>query len=193
MDTTAVGKKVIRFQNNLHEEFAKTLNKRVNSYFKQESRGRYANAEMIIKTIFMFSLYMVPYFMYVLGYVQNAWLFLLMTVLMGLGKAGIGLSVMHDANHGAYSRKKWVNELIGYSMNFIGGNATNWKIQHNIKHHTYTNVSGIDEDFVDVMGLEVIAGRNFSSEIAHDDDNLLLNESAMRQAGFENPRRSGPG
>ncbi len=65
---------------------------------------------------------------------------------MGLGKAGIGLSVMHDANHGAYSRKKWINSIVGYSLNLVGGNATNWKIQHNVKHHTYTNVTGMDED-----------------------------------------------
>lgn len=142
----AVSKKIIRFQNQLHEEFARTLTKRVNGYFKQTSRGRYANEEMVIKTIFMFCLYLVPYFLFVLGIVENAWLFLLMSAVMGLGKAGIGLSVMHDANHGAYSRRKWVNKMIGYSMNFIGGNSTNWKIQHNIKHHTYTNVSGMDED-----------------------------------------------
>jgi linoleoyl-CoA desaturase len=65
---------------------------------------------------------------------------------MGLGLAGIGLSVMHDANHGAYSRKKWVNNLIGYSLNFLGGSSFNWKIQHNVLHHSYTNVHEEDED-----------------------------------------------
>ena len=76
-----------------------------------------------------------------------------MAFLMGLGKAGIGLSVMHDANHGAYSKKKWINNLVGYSLNLVGGNATNWKIQHNVKHHTYTNVTGMDEDIAPKGGI----------------------------------------
>ncbi len=146
MAIEAVNRKVLRFRNNLHEEFNKTLNQRVNQYFKTSKVGRYGNAEMIFKSIFMFCLYFVPYFMFLFGVVESVWVFYLMAVLMGFGKAGIGLSVMHDANHGAYSKKKWVNKLIGYSLNVVGGNATNWKIQHNVKHHTYTNVTGMDED-----------------------------------------------
>ncbi|MBC6399942.1 MAG: acyl-CoA desaturase [Ekhidna sp.] len=146
MSALVVNKKILRFKNDLHEEFNKTLNSRVNEYLKNNKAGRYANLEMVIKTIFMFVLYLCPYFMFLFGIVQSVWLFYLMAFLMGLGKAGIGLSVMHDANHGAYSRKKWINTLIGYSLNLLGGNATNWKIQHNVKHHTYTNVAGMDED-----------------------------------------------
>lgn len=141
-----MSRKVVRFKNDLHEEFNKTLNQRVNQYFKNSKYGRYANAEMVVKTIFMFCLYFVPYFMFLFGIVENLWVFYLMAFLMGMGKAGIGLSVMHDANHGAYSRKKWVNNVVGYSLNLVGANATNWKIQHNVKHHTYTNVTGMDED-----------------------------------------------
>ena len=69
-----------------------------------------------------------------------------LVVAMSLGIAGIGLSVMHDANHGAYSNKKWVNDIFGYSLNLVGANAFNWKIQHNVMHHTFTNVYEEDED-----------------------------------------------
>jgi len=146
MIATGTERRIIKFKNNLHEEFAKTLNKRVNGHFKSIKSGKYANAEMVFKTIAMFSLYFIPYVFLLMSDVSDTWYLLLVFFLMGLGKAGIGLSVMHDANHGAYSRKQWVNTLIGYSLNVIGGNATNWKIQHNIKHHTYTNVTGMDED-----------------------------------------------
>jgi linoleoyl-CoA desaturase len=69
-----------------------------------------------------------------------------MYVIMGLGVAGIGLSVMHDANHGAYSKKSWVNTAVGYSMNFLGANAFTWKVQHNVLHHSFTNIHEEDED-----------------------------------------------
>jgi linoleoyl-CoA desaturase len=65
---------------------------------------------------------------------------------MGFAGAGIGMSVMHDANHGAYSRKKNVNEWLGYSLNLMGGMVFNWKLQHNVLHHTYTNIHGMDDD-----------------------------------------------
>ena len=65
---------------------------------------------------------------------------------MGFGKAGIGLSIMHDANHGAYSNKSWVNNLMGATLNLVGALSFNWKVQHNVLHHTYTNISGMDED-----------------------------------------------
>ena len=153
MSVASMKSKVVRFKNDLHEDFNKTLNQRVNQYFKNSKYGRYANLEMISKSIFMFSLYFVPYFMFLFGIVESVWVFYLMAFLMGMGKAGIGLSVMHDANHGAYSKKKWVNNLVGYSLNLVGGNATNWKIQHNVKHHTYTNVTGMDEDIAPKGGI----------------------------------------
>ena len=60
--------------------------------------------------------------------------------------AGIGMGVMHDAIHGSYSKNKRINTLLGYSFNLIGANATVWKIQHNILHHTYTNIDEADDD-----------------------------------------------
>jgi linoleoyl-CoA desaturase len=53
---------------------------------------------------------------------------------------------MHDANHGAYSKNEKVNFWVGRVVNLVGGFAPTWKIQHNVLHHTYTNVFGYDED-----------------------------------------------
>lgn len=127
-------------------EFSVTLQKRVNAYFKQNNLKRHGNREMIIKSIVMFTLYFGPYILMLSGLITNPWLLLIPVFFMGIGLAGIGLSVMHDANHGAYSDKAWVNSLMGYSINLIGANAFAWKIQHNVLHHTYTNVHEHDED-----------------------------------------------
>ncbi len=126
--------------------FSSTLNKRVAEYFKTKNISRHGNLEMVIKTIVMFSLYFVPYALIIGGSITSIWWMLLLVVIMSFGLAGIGLSVMHDANHGAYSSKRWLNTVIGYSMNLIGANAFNWKMQHNVLHHSYTNVHEEDED-----------------------------------------------
>lgn len=130
----------------LRGDFFSTLNQRVNEYFKSNNISRYANSEMKTKTAFMYLLYFAPYILMITGTISNGWLMLLLCFIMGCGLAGIGLSVMHDANHGAYSNKKWVNQLLGYSLNVVGGNAFNWKVQHNVLHHTYTNIHDVDED-----------------------------------------------
>jgi linoleoyl-CoA desaturase len=135
----------IRFSSN-RADFFSTLNRRVNDYFKNNNISRHANAEMKVKTVFMYSLYFVPYILLLTGTVVNGWAMWGLTAIMGFGIAGIGLSVMHDANHGAYSNKSWVNNLVGYSLNVIGAGAFNWKVQHNVLHHTYTNIHDVDED-----------------------------------------------
>ena len=65
---------------------------------------------------------------------------------MGLGLAGIGMAVMHDGNHGAYSENKTINKIVGGVLELVGGNNKMWQIQHNVLHHTFTNIDGLDED-----------------------------------------------
>lgn len=127
-------------------QFFATLNQRVNQYFKSNNISKHANTEMVIKTIFMLSLYLIPYALMLGGIIQGNLALWITTIVMGLGMAGIGLSIMHDANHGAYSSKPWVNNLLGATLNLVGGHSFNWKVQHNVLHHTYTNVHEVDED-----------------------------------------------
>jgi len=135
----------IKFAKN-NPEFYTTLSQRVNNYFKENNISRTADGRMVFKTIFMLSLYFVPYAISISGTVNSIYFYLALCLVMGAGIAGIGLSIMHDANHGSYSNKPWVNNLLGFSLNVIGGNAFNWRVQHNVLHHTYTNIYDVDED-----------------------------------------------
>ncbi len=137
--------KPLRFSRS-HLGFHNELNQRVNEHFKSRKLCKHADWRMKIKTIFMLSLYSLPYFVMISGVVKSSWGMLGLCVLMGLGLAGIGLSVMHDACHGAYSKNPAVNKWLGYTLNLMGATAFNWKIQHNVLHHTYTNVHEHDED-----------------------------------------------
>jgi linoleoyl-CoA desaturase len=127
------------------KEFAKVLNSRVNDYFKTKGISKFGNLEMYVKTVFMICLFFVP-FTLLLVFEPSGWLAIGLSALVGFGMAGIGLGVMHDAIHGAYSKHKWVNKFFGYTLNLVGGHAINWEIQHNIKHHSYTNIEDVDED-----------------------------------------------
>lgn len=126
-------------------KFFRTLNKRVNSYFKENNIKRTGNWKLHLKSVIMFSLYLTPYFLLLTLNVPT-WAQILFTIIMGVGMAGVGMNVMHDANHGSYSSKKWINKLMGSSMYILAGNVYNWQVQHNVLHHTYTNIHGHDED-----------------------------------------------
>ncbi len=127
-------------------EFFIELRKRVSQYFKENNISKYANLNMKLKTAFMISLYFVPFILMISGVVSSFAGVMGMYVLMGLGMSGIGLAIMHDANHGSYSRNQTVNSILGFLLNFTGGFHVNWKIQHNVLHHSFTNVHGHDED-----------------------------------------------
>jgi linoleoyl-CoA desaturase len=143
----------LKFSQKIGKEFDGTLKKRVRDYFKNENISKYANFNMVLKTIFMVSLYLVPYILMITGVITNGWIIAGMWAVMGVAMAGIGMGVMHDANHGAYSKNEQVNRVIGKVIGLVGGFAANWKIQHNILHHSYTNIDAHDEDIHAPMGL----------------------------------------
>lgn len=141
-----MSKQTVSFNKDDRPDFFNVLKDRVNQYFSERNISRKANNNMRFKTVFMLSLYTIPFVLMLTGVVQSFWLSMVMWSIMGLGMSGIGLSIMHDANHGAYSNNKNTNKALGFLLNYIGGYHINWKIQHNVLHHTFTNIDGHDED-----------------------------------------------
>ena len=128
--------------------FFPTLKKRVDQYFADHQKSRYANKTMVVKTIVLISAYIFPYLI-LLAFTPPLGVSLFLWLLMGVAVSGIGMSIMHDANHGAFSKNPLVNKWLGYTINLAGAGVTNWKLQHNILHHTYTNIANVDEDIKD--------------------------------------------
>lgn len=138
--------KPLRFSPVVRQDFDSILRRRVKAYFKENNISRYADVNMKIKTVLMLSLYFSPYILVMFGLIVNPWLIVLSWIIMGFGLAGVGMTIVHDANHGAYSKNKKVNYVLGRIVNVIGAYAPTWKVQHNVLHHTYTNIHHFDED-----------------------------------------------
>lgn len=133
------------FNNQLNPGFSEEVKAEVRAFFKERKLSKHANGEMVLKTIIIVSLYLFPYLFILSGTVSSIGMWLL-CILMGVGLAGIGFSVAHDALHGSYSSNSTVNNVIGFSFDLVGANGYIWKITHNVIHHTYTNIQGHDED-----------------------------------------------
>jgi len=138
--------KKVRFARPTANDFYSTVKLRVHEYFKENNISKHADGRMVFKTVFMIALYLVPYTLMLTLGLTNVWVMMLIWVIMGFGMSGIGLSIMHDANHGAYSDNPTVNKILGALIILVGGDDNNWKIQHNVLHHTYTNIHDLDED-----------------------------------------------
>ncbi len=137
-----------KFNLQSQQDFLRTLKERVNNYFEETNQSRFGNSLLYWKTAIMLMLYITPFVFILLGFFPF-WVNWLLYMVMGLGVVGIGMSVMHDAIHGSYSGNKIINKLVSFSMELVGGNSFNWKVQHNVLHHTYTNIPGMDEDISD--------------------------------------------
>lgn len=139
----AAGPKV-RFRNG-ENNFFTDLRTQVDQYFEGSGRARTANFYMHFRTFVLLTAY-VGNICLILFSGWNPWILLGLAALQGALVAGIGFNVAHDAIHGSYSNNPWVNRLLGYSMNLIGGSSYVWSLSHNIVHHTWTNIHGLDGD-----------------------------------------------
>jgi len=127
-------------------DFLTELRNAVNDYFKTKNIEPYGNSTILLKTIFMAILYFAPLVLMISGVFASVLPVLACWIVMGFGMAGVGMATMHDANHGSFSKKRWVNKFFGNSMYLLGGFPPNWRYQHNTLHHGFTNIEGHDED-----------------------------------------------
>ncbi len=125
----------------LHSE----LKKRVQQYFETEGIKATGTFSLFTKAILMVGAFVMVYLHLVLFTPIWYWGIAECVVLGGL-VAAIGFNVMHDGSHGSFSKSKWVNTIAASSISLLGANHFMWNMKHNMIHHTYTNVDGVDDD-----------------------------------------------
>lgn len=126
-------------------DFYKTLKKRVEQYFINSHLPRTGTWRMFLKTGIILAWFIVSYL--VLVFFSTS---LIVAIISAFALAQafvlVGFNIMHDANHGSFSKSKRVNSLMGLTLDLIGGSRMLWLQKHNILHHTYTNIDDLDDD-----------------------------------------------
>ena len=135
-----------KFLQTSDNDFQRKLQERVNDYFARNEIVRKADISMLWKTFFAVGFYALVYVVILFGSISNLGVYFLLWVLLGLGHTFIGICVMHDKVHGAYTKNKFASFLLEIPILLIGVESKIWSIEHNIIHHNYTNVNGIDQD-----------------------------------------------
>jgi len=128
--------------------FYDTLKTRVDEYFERRRIRKADNWQMYLKTGIIAVWVLGSYCLLVFG-AGSFWTAIPLVLSLGLSVAGVGFNIQHDGAHEAYSRFKSINWLMGFTMDLVGGSSVFWHRKHNILHHTYTNINGVDEDIFD--------------------------------------------
>ncbi|NII26723.1 acyl-CoA desaturase [Pseudoflavitalea sp. X16] len=131
--------------NNKSKPFYQTIKSGVDQYFASMRLKPTGNWKLYSKSVVLITSAAVLYLSLLL-FPLPVGVSIALCALLGFVLASIGFNVMHDACHGSYSSRKWINNVMGLTLNALGGNAFIWKFKHNIIHHTYTNVDGVDDD-----------------------------------------------
>jgi linoleoyl-CoA desaturase len=134
-----------RFRFQSPEPFHLELKRRVAAHFADIGISPRDDRRMYLKSAVILSWLAFSYGLLVFAPVAW-WMTPFLALSIAFAMAGIGFSVQHDANHGGYSDKRPVNWLLGVTLDLIGASSFVWRHKHNILHHTYTNITGMDGD-----------------------------------------------
>lgn len=134
-----------KFTNTKGTNFHKELKRRVNNYFIENNKKSTGNFSLYFKAGLFWALYVALY-IHVIFFTPSAWIGIAECFVMGGLTAAIGFNVMHDGGHGSFSPSPFWNKMAAFSVNGLGASALMWNNKHNIVHHTYTNIDGVDDD-----------------------------------------------
>ena len=134
-----------KFLNVNGSTFHQELKRRVSNYFIESQKPATGNFSLYFKAVFFWLSYVTLY-VHVVFFTPPGWIALIECLFMGGFTAAIGFNVMHDGGHGSFSTSKFWNKMAAFSVNALGASGIMWNNKHNIIHHTYTNIDGVDDD-----------------------------------------------
>ena len=130
---------------NTQSSFFKDLKRRVDVYFAEHKLDPAGNGKLYSKALLQIIAAAAMYVVLVF-FTPPVLISVLLCIVLGINLGVIGFNVMHEGGHQSFSRHAWANRASAYTLNMLGGISYFWKIKHNVNHHTFTNVEGMDSD-----------------------------------------------
>jgi len=125
--------------------FIRTLKNRIDRYFDENNISKYGNSEVYFKAILILGIFVTAYGLMISDKFSPGMDLFLGTV-CGLCTVMMVMNIGHDAAHNALFRNKKLNEICCYAFELAGMSHYLWKINHNVIHHPYPNVSPVDSE-----------------------------------------------
>lgn len=125
--------------------FYHTLKQRVHAHFKANKTDPRTSTALFVKAVLILSTLVMSYYGAFFAFTSNL-LSLVSAVILGVAMAEVGVSIQHDANHGAFSASGTIGAIFGATLDVVGASSFMWRQQHMVGHHVHTNVHGLDPD-----------------------------------------------
>ena len=125
--------------------FFNSVKEKVDRYFSEHHLDPSGSRKLYVKSSILVLLAL-GFYTWLVFFTPPIWIAVIVCVLLGLNLGAIGFNIMHEGGHQSFSKHAWLNSVSAYFLNVLGGNTYFWKIKHNINHHTYTNIEGVDAD-----------------------------------------------
>ncbi|MCW3112900.1 MAG: acyl-CoA desaturase [Segetibacter sp.] len=127
------------------QSFHSELKRRINDYFTESNLSTTGNYKLYTKAAILLVGFTITYVHLVFFTPSTVWALLEAGLLGGLMSA-IGFNIMHDGGHGSFSESPFINKCAAITLGILGGSPFMWNVKHNIIHHAFTNIDGVDDD-----------------------------------------------
>jgi len=128
-----------------HSPLRDRLIRSVDRYFRERDLRPQGGMRMVVKSASILSWWLLSYLLLVF-WASSWWQTGILVVSLGLAVAGVGFNIQHDGGHGSYVARGLGNRLSSWTLDLMGGSSYLWHFKHNILHHHYTNLDGVDDD-----------------------------------------------
>ncbi len=126
-------------------EFTQVLKTRVDEYFRANNKKPTGDIWLYSKAIFGYGVFFASY-IFLVFYTESIISAIFFAFLFAHASIFIAFNATHDAAHGSFSDKKWINNFMAATMDMVGISHFLWKLKHNVLHHTFTNIDNKDSD-----------------------------------------------
>jgi len=127
--------------NSFHVE----MKKRINDYFANTGQNPTGNFKLWGKALILLVTWVAVY-IHLVFYTPGVLMCVFECIVLGGLTAAIGFNIMHDGAHGSFSKYPAMNKAAAVTLGFLGGSHFMWDVKHNMIHHAYTNIDGVDDD-----------------------------------------------
>ncbi|MEP6464766.1 MAG: acyl-CoA desaturase [Parafilimonas sp.] len=129
----------------LKPSFHTELKKRISNYFETTGKSTTGNYKLWSKACILIAV-LIGLYIHLVFFTPSAVWAIIECVLLGTTVASIGFNIMHDGAHGSFSKSPILNKMAAVTLDVLGGSHFMWNMKHNIIHHAYTNIDGVDDD-----------------------------------------------
>jgi linoleoyl-CoA desaturase len=139
----------------VRSEFRKELHKRVYDYLDQSGKPVRAPFAMYRKSAVILA-WIAASYVGLVFFSTTWWQATICAVSLAIAAAGMSFNIPHDASHGSYSGNSVINRAMAFAFDIMGASSYVWHWKHNVLHHGFTNIPGVDDD-INLAGMGRLA------------------------------------